>query len=142
MERIERIIPPNIPKAIGPYFPVTGFGDLLFISGQIPIVPETGNIERSDIEGQTEQVMKNLKNAVEGSDSSMSNIAKCTILLTDLNNFAKVNEIYGTYFENGKYPARACYSVVGLPKGSLIEIEAIAIRNSVGDTLKKKIKSE
>lgn len=72
----------------------------------------------------------------------MSNIAKCTILLTDLNNFGKVNEIYGTYFENGKYPARACYSVVGLPRGSLIEIEAVALRNSIGDTLKKKIKSE
>ena len=86
--------------------------------------------------------MKNLKNAVQGADSCMSNIAKCTILLTDLNNFAKVNEIYGTYFENGKFPARACYSVVGLPRGSLIEIEAVALRNSIGDTLKKKIKSE
>ena len=142
MERVDRIIPPNIPKAIGPYYPVTGVGDLLFISGQIPINPETGNIDQTDIEWQSHQVMKNLKNAVEGADSCMSNIAKCTILLTDLNNFVKVNDIYDKYFENGKYPARACYSVVGLPRGSLIEIEAVAVRNSVGESLKKKIKSE
>ena len=142
MERLERIIPDNLPKAVGPYYPVTAVGDLLFISGQIPINPETNAVDHNDIEWQTHQVMKNLKNAVEGSDSCMNNIAKCTILLTDMNNFAKVNDIYGSYFEGGKFPARACFSVVGLPKGVSIEIEAVAVRNSVGDTLKKKIKSE
>ncbi len=66
--------------------------------------------------------MKNLTSAVQGSDSSLSNVAKTTILLTDMNNFAKVNDIYASYFEAGKYPARACYAVVGLPKGVSIEI--------------------
>lgn len=142
MDRVERVFPEGLPKAIGPYSPVTAVGELLYISGQIPINPETGNVDQNDIEWQTHQVMKNLKNAVEGADSSLSNIAKTTILLTDLNNFAKVNEIYGSYFEQGRYPARACYSVVGLPKGVSVEIEAVAVRNSVGDCLKKKIKSE
>lgn len=86
--------------------------------------------------------MKNLKAAAEGADSSMNNLVKCTILLTDMNNFNAVNEVYGTYFENGKYPARACYSVVGLPKGVKIEIEAVAVRNAIGDHLKKKVKSD
>lgn len=72
----------------------------------------------------------------------MSNIAKVTILLTDLNNFVKVNEVYGSYFQQGKYPARVCYAVVGLPKAVLIEIEGVAVRNSVGESAKKKIKVE
>jgi 2-iminobutanoate/2-iminopropanoate deaminase len=76
--------------------------------------------------------MKNLRNAVEGADSSLSNVAKTTILLTDMNNFAKVNDIYASYFEAGKYPARACYAVAALPKGVSIEIEAVAVRNSIG----------
>ena len=86
--------------------------------------------------------MRNLKAAVEGADSSLSLIAKTTILLTDMNNFPKVNEIYSSYFEGGKFPARACYAVVSLPKGVSIEIEAVAVRNAIGDTLKKKIKIE
>ena len=98
MDRVERVFPDNVPKAIGPYSPVTAVGDMLFISGQIPINPETGNVDQNDIEWQTHQVMKNLKNALEGADSSFSNIAKTTILLSDLANFAKVNEIYGSYF--------------------------------------------
>ena len=120
MDRLERIIPNNIPKAIGPYFPVTAFGDLIFVSGQIPINPETGNIDQDNIEWQTHQVMKNLKNAIEGSDSSLNLVTKATILLTDLNNFAKVNDIYASYFAQGRYPARVCYQVAGLPRGSLV----------------------
>jgi 2-iminobutanoate/2-iminopropanoate deaminase len=142
MERVERIFPDNIPKAVGPYSPVTAVGDLLFISGQIPINPQTNEVDQKDIEWQTHQVMKNLKSAVEGADSCMNNIAKCTILLTDMNNFAKVNEIYGQYFEGPKVPARACFAVLALPKAVLVEIEAVAVRNSVGDSLKKKVKVE
>ena len=140
MDRLERIVPSNIPKAIGPYFPVTAFGDLIFVSGQIPINPQTGNIDQDNIEWQTHQVMKNLKNAVEGSDSSLNLVTKATILLTDLNNFGKVNDIYASYFEQGRYPARVCYQVSALPRGSLVEIDAIAVRTPIGDTLKKKIK--
>lgn len=142
MERVERIIPPNVPKAIGPYYPVTAVGDLIFISGQIPVNPETNIVEYEDIERQTHQVMKNLKAAAEGADSCMNNLAKCTILLTDMNNFNAVNDIYASYFEAGKYPARACFSVVGLPKNVKIEIEAVAVRNAIGDHLKKKVKEE
>ncbi len=98
MERVERIFPQNLPKALGPYSPVTAVGDLLFISGQIPVNPETGNVDQNNIEWQAHQAMKNLRSAVEGADSSMSHIAKTTILLSDLGNFAKVNEIYGSYF--------------------------------------------
>ena len=85
--------------------------------------------------------MKNLKAAAEGADSSMNNFVKCTIYLTDMNNFNAVNEVYGAYFEGGKYPARVCFSVVGLPKNVKIEIEAIAVRNAISDHLKKKVKS-
>ena len=130
-----------MPKAVGPYTPVTAVGDILFISGQIPINPVTNAVDQNDIEWQAHQVMKNLRSAVEGADSSLSNVAKTTILLTDMNNFGKVNQIYASYFEGGKYPARACYAVVGLPKGVSIEIEAVAVRNPIGDSLKKKIKS-
>jgi 2-iminobutanoate/2-iminopropanoate deaminase len=86
--------------------------------------------------------MKNLKLVLEASDSSLRLVAKTTILLKDISAFGKVNEIYGSYFEAGHYPARATYEVANLPRGSLIEIEAIAVRNPIGDSLKKKIKSE
>lgn len=114
------MFPSGIPKAIGPYTPVTAIGDLIFVSGQIPINPETGAIDHDNIEWQTHQVMKNLRNALEGADSSFSSVAKTTILLTDLGNFEKVNAIYGSYFDEGKFPARICYAVSALPRGSLI----------------------
>lgn len=98
MERIERIFPENIPKAAGPYSPVTAVGDMLFISGQIPINPQTGNIDSEDIEWQAHQCLKNFRAAVEGADSNMSLVAKTTVLLTDMAVFPKVNEIYFTYF--------------------------------------------
>lgn len=122
MERIERIFPEGVPKAVGPYSPVTAVGDLLFISGQIPINPVTNAVDSDDIEWQAHQVMKNLKAAVEGADSSLGYISKTTILLTDMGVFAKINDIYASYFEQGKYPARACYAVSALPKGVKIEI--------------------
>lgn len=122
MDRIERIFPGGLPKAVGPYSPVTSVGDLLYISGQIPINPETNAVDSDEIEWQAHQVMKNLKSAVEGADSSLSHIAKTTILLTDMGVFAKINDIYASYFEQGKYPARACYAVSALPKGVKIEI--------------------
>lgn len=120
MEKVDRIFPDNLPKAVGPYSPVTAVGDMLFISGQIPINPQTGAIDSEDIEWQAHQCMKNLKAAVEGADSSLSYVAKTTILLTDMAVFAKINDVYSSYFEPGKYPARACYAVAGLPRGSKI----------------------
>lgn len=119
MERIERIFPGGL-KVVAPYSPVTAVGDLLFISGQIPLNPETGNIDSEDIEWQAHQVMKNLKAAVEGADSNLNLVAKTTVLLTDMAVFPKINDIYASYFEQGKYPARACYAVTALPKGAKI----------------------
>ena len=142
MSKVERIIPANVPAAVGPYFPVTAVGELLFISGQIAINPVTNIIETNTIEGQTEQTMKNLRSAVEGSDSCMSNIAKCTILLTNMDDFTKVNDIYEKYFEKGMYPARACFAVKTLPKNALVEIEAVAVRNAISDSMKKRVKVE
>lgn len=120
MEKVERIFPDNIPKAIGPYTPVTAVGDLIFVSGQIPVNPETSNIDQPDIEWQTHRCMLNLKAALEGADSSFNHVTKCTILLTNMGDFPVVNGIYETYFEKGKYPARICYAVAALPKESKI----------------------
>lgn len=142
MEKVERVFPEGLPKAIGPYSPVTVVGELLFVSGQLPINPESGSIDSPDIEWQTHQAMKNLRAAVEGADSSMSLIAKTTILLTDISVFPKVNEIYGSYFHPGKYPARATYAVAALPRAAAIEIEAVAVRGSVSEALTKKVKCE
>jgi 2-iminobutanoate/2-iminopropanoate deaminase len=142
MDRIERIFPGGVPKAVGPYSPVTAVGDLIFISGQIPINPETGNIDSEDIEWQAHQCMKNLRAALEGADSNFNLITKTTVLLVDMGVFPKINEVYSSYFEPGKYPARACFAVAALPKGAKIEIEAIAVRQNISESLKKKIKNE
>lgn len=91
MDRVERIFPQGVPKVVGPYTPVTAVDNLLFVSGQIPLNPETNSIDSNDIEWQTHQCMKNLKTALEGSDSSLSNISKITILLTDMGVFPKIN---------------------------------------------------
>lgn len=133
MSSVQRIFPKNIPAAIGPYAPVTKIGDTVYVSGQIAIVPESGQIEAQDIKGQTHQVMVNLKNALLGAECTFSDVAKTTILLTDMANFAAVNEIYAQYFENQLYAARVCYAVKSLPKDGLIEIDAIAYKPTKGE---------
>ncbi len=128
MDSVERVFPKGLPAAIGPYSPVTVMGTTVFVSGQIPINPESGNIESQDIEGQTHQVMKNLKAALAGVGLTFSDVAKTNVLLADMGFFAKFNAIYAEYFEKDRYPARVCYAVKGLPKDSLVEIDAIAYR--------------
>lgn len=123
--KISRIFPPTLPPAIGPYSPATIVNNTIYISGQLPINFQ-GAIESQEISQQAHQVMKNIKHVLASVNCGFDDIAKTTILLTDMGNFSKVNEIYAQYFESGKYPARACYAVKELPKGSLIEIEAIA----------------
>lgn len=98
MDSVERVFPKGLPAAIGPYTPVTVIGSTVFISGQIPINPESGNIEATEIEGQTHQVMKNLKAALEGVGLTFSDVAKTNVLLTDMAFFAKFNAIYAEYF--------------------------------------------
>ncbi len=120
----EVIYTKNAPDAIGPYSQAIKTGNLVFTSGQIAIDPSTGNVEADTIEGQTEQVMKNLKALLEAAGTSLEKAVKTVCFLADMNNFAAFNAIYGQYF-TGK-PARSCVAVKTLPKNVLCEVEVIA----------------
>ena len=112
------------PAAIGPYSQAMTVGNLVFTSGQIGINPESGNIEASDVVGQTEQVMKNLGEVLAAAGASFDNTVKTTCFLADIADFAAFNEVYGKYFTSK--PARSCVAVKALPKGALVEVEVIA----------------
>jgi 2-iminobutanoate/2-iminopropanoate deaminase len=114
------------PAAVGPYSQAIQIGDFIYTAGQIPLVAETGKIVEGDIQTQTRQVMKNLANILEAGNSSLSNIVKTTIYVTDLNDFAAINEVYGSFFDDAP-PARSTVQVVALPLGARVEIEAVAI---------------
>ena len=114
----------NAPDAIGPYTQARVVGGLVFTSGQIAINPESGNVEVVDIEGQTHQVCKNLSAVLEAAGSSLEKAVKTVCFLADMGDFAKFNEVYGTYF-TGK-PARSCVAVKTLPKNVLVEVEVVA----------------
>ena len=113
------------PAAIGPYSQAIKVGNLVYTSGQIPLVPSTGKIEAADIAGQTEQAIQNLSEVLKASGSDLNSVVKTTCFLSDINHFAAFNEIYARYF-TGK-PARSCVEVSNLPKGALVEIEAVAL---------------
>ena len=114
------------PKPVAPYSQsVMTKSGILFISGQIPITPETNIIVRDDIKTATGQVMKNIGTILKKNGMDYSNIVKCTIFLTDINDYGVVNKVYASFFE-GQYPAREAIEVVNLPLGALIEISAIA----------------
>ena len=113
------------PAAIGPYAQANIYGNLVFTSGQIPLVPETGVMVEGGIEEQTKQVFANLKAVLEEAGSGLDKIIKTTCFLKDMGDFAVVNEIYGGYFD-GDYPSRPAIEVARLPKDALIEIEVIA----------------
>ena len=115
----------DAPAAIGPYSQAIRAGDFIFYSGQIPINPSSGTLIDGGIEAQTHQVMQNMRAMLHASGCEFSNIVKTTIYLTDLDDFATVNEIYGECFSEVP-PARACVQVAALPKGAMIEIEWIA----------------
>ncbi|MBE6552090.1 MAG: RidA family protein [Ruminococcaceae bacterium] len=112
------------PAAIGPYSQAIIVGNMVYTSGQIPIVPATGAVEASDITGQTEQVCKNLCEVLAASGTSIEKAVKTTCFLKNMEDFAKFNEVYAKYF-TGK-PARSCVAVKELPKGVLVEVEVIA----------------
>ena len=114
----------NAPEAIGPYSQAVKVGNLVFTSGQIAINPETSQIETDTIEAQTEQVCKNLCAVLEAAGSSIDKAVKTVCFLSDMDNFAKFNEVYGKYFV-GK-PARSCVAVKTLPKNVLVEVDVIA----------------
>ncbi len=119
-----KISTPNAPAAIGPYSQAVVVGGFVYTSGQIPIVPATGNIEATDITGQTEQVMKNLGAVLTAAGSSFEKAIKTTCFLSDISHFAAFNEVYAKYFT--EKPARSCVAVKDLPKGALVEVEVIA----------------
>ena len=121
----EKIYTPNAPAAIGPYSQAVKANGIVYTSGQIAIVPATGNIEASDIQGQTEQVMQNLKAVLEASGTDFSKVIKTTCFLADIADFGAFNEIYGKYIT--EKPARSCVAVKDLPKGALVEVEVIAV---------------
>lgn len=121
---IKTVYTSNAPDAIGPYSQAILTGNLIFTSGQIPINPESNNIEATDIENQTEQVIKNLSAVLEEAGSSLEKVIKTTCFLSDMNNFAAFNQVYSKYFT--KKPARSCVEVSRLPKDVLVEIEVIA----------------
>ena len=114
------------PAPIGPYNQAIRANGFLFVSGQVAIVPETGALETGTIQTETHQVMKNIQAILEEAKLDFSHIVKTTIFLSDMNLFASVNEIYGSYF-TGAYPACETVAVKGLPKGVNVEISVIAV---------------
>ena len=114
------------PAAIGPYAQANIFGELVFTSGQIPLDPATGQITGTTIEEQTHQVFKNIKAILEAAGSSLDNVLKTTVFIKDMNDFGKMNEVYGQYFTEGELPSRSAVEVARLPKDALVEIETIA----------------
>ena len=123
MERIA-IHTPAAPSAIGPYSQAIRVGDTIYVSGQIPLSPETGELVDGDIVAQITQVFDNLKAVAEGAGLSLNHAVKITVFLTDLSHFSKVNEIMANYFEQ-PYPARAALGVASLPKSAMVEADAI-----------------
>jgi len=117
----------NAPAAIGPYSQAAETSGMLFISGQIPINPASGEIVQGGIKEQTEQVLGNIKAILSEAGYEISDIIKCTCMLKDLNDFQAMNDVYGSFF-NENPPARAAFEVARLPKDVMIEIEAIAIK--------------
>ncbi len=115
------------PKAIGPYSQAIATNDLVFVSGQLGIDASTGEFKGADIHSQTTQSMENIKAILKEVGLGMDSVVKTTILLKSLDDFAVVNEIYGSYFKE-PYPARATFQVAKLPKDALVEIEAIAVK--------------
>ena len=116
----------DAPAAIGPYSQAIVAGNLLYTAGQIPLDPVSGDVVGSAISEQSEQVMKNLDGVVRAAGSSLSHVIKTTCFLTDLNDFATFNQIYGTWFGDHK-PARSTVQVAKLPRGVLVEVEAIVL---------------
>lgn len=116
----------NAPKALGPYSQGISTGQLVFTSGQLGLIPETGVLAGPDVESQARQVMKNIQAVLEAADTDFAHVVKTTIFLTDMAHFKAVNAIYGEYFPDTP-PARSTVAVAALPLGGLVEIETIAL---------------
>ena len=117
----------NAPAAIGPYSQAIEANGTVFVSGQLPIDPATGEFAEGGIKALARQSLTNIKNILAEAGLTMNNVCKVTVLLADINDFAAVNEVYAEFFE-APYPGRSAFAVAALPKGAAIEIEAIAAR--------------
>ena len=117
----------NAPAAIGPYSQAIDLGSMVITSGQLPIDPATGAFPES-IKAQTNQSLSNVKAILEAAGLTMDSVVKTTVFLSDMNNFAAMNEVYATFFSEGNYPARSAVEVARLPKDALVEIEVIATK--------------
>jgi 2-iminobutanoate/2-iminopropanoate deaminase len=122
----ELVTAAGAPKAIGPYSPALKVGNLLFLSGSIPLDPVSGQLVAGGIVEQTTQVMENIKSLLEAAGASFNNIARTTVFMIDLGEFAQMNEIYAKYF-TAPYPARSTVQVVKLPRDVRVEIDVIAV---------------
>ena len=122
----ERIQTDNAPAAIGPYSQAIKAGGFVFVSGQIPIDPQTGQFVAGGIAEQTEQVLKNLSAVLEAAGSSLDLVVKTTVFLADMKEFSGMNEVYATFFSSPP-PARATVAAAGLPRDARVEIEAVAL---------------
>jgi 2-iminobutanoate/2-iminopropanoate deaminase len=122
----EIITTSNAPAAIGPYSQAVRVSNFIYTAGQIPLIPGTGKLVEGGIETQTRQVMQNLAHILEAAGSNLSQVVKTTIFVTDLRDFAKLNEVYGSFFSAAP-PARSTVQVAALPLGALLEIEAVAV---------------
>lgn len=121
------VLSKDAPEPIGPYSQAISLGNLLFCSGQVAIDPKNNQVLTGDVKAQTEQVMKNIEAVLKAGGTGFQNVVKTTIFLTDMKDFATVNEIYGRYFPQNP-PARSTVQVSGLPKGVNVEIEVLAHR--------------
>ena len=115
----------HAPAAIGPYSQAVRTGDLLFCSGQVALDPSTGELVKEDVQGQARCCLQNLTAVCDAAGASLANAVRCTVYLTDMGDFARVNEVYGQFFESGDPPARVAVAVAGLPTGADVEIDAI-----------------
>ena len=118
---------PNAPAAIGPYSQGIQAGSTIFVSGQLPIDPATGDFAGEDIASQTRQSLTNIKNILAAAGASMNDVVKTTVMLKNIGDFAAMNAVYAEFFTE-PFPARAAYQVAALPKDALVEIECIAVK--------------
>jgi 2-iminobutanoate/2-iminopropanoate deaminase len=116
-------------QVIGPYTPAVKVGDLLYVSGQVAFKPGTTELAADDIDVQTHQVLDNIKSILATAGYDMTDVIQCTVYLKDMNEFTKMNQIYGTYFVQGRYPTRTTVEVSNLPRKARIEITAVACKS-------------
>ena len=121
----EAIVTDKAPAALGPYSAAVKSGNVIHVSGQLPVDPATGEFAGEDIASQTRQSLTNIQNILAAAGATMANVAECTVLLDDINDFAGMTEVYGEFF-SAPYPARAAFEVAALPKAAKVEIKAVA----------------